>query len=85
MATHAFHQLAGDISRDEHHLALITDEDDDDFIGSWVEGAGFINVRFPKGTTRELATDEVERFNGRVVQAGAGAWRIQIPGGDDRG
>jgi hypothetical protein len=81
MATHAFHQFAGDISRDRHALAVITDENEHDYIGQWVEGVGYINVRFPKGTTRELTPEEIERFNGRVVTEGIGAWQIRIAGG----
>lgn len=77
MATHAFHQL-GDISRDQPDLALITGEDEHDWIGQWVEGLGYIDVRFPKGTTRPLTADEAERFNGRVIAEGVGAWQIRI-------
>lgn len=84
MATHAFHSFAGDISRDHHALAVITDEDEQDFIGQWVEGAGFIEVRFPKGTTRELTAEEIEQFNGRMVIEGVGRWTIQIAGGERR-
>ena len=79
MATHAFHVL-GDISRDQPSLVVIDGEDEDDFIGQFVEGFGYINVRFPKGTTRELTAAEVEQYNGRVVAEGTGAWRIRIGG-----
>jgi hypothetical protein len=67
MATHAFHQL-GDISRDEPALAVIGDEDENDYIGNWVTGFGYINVRFPKGTTRDLTAAEVAHYSGRLVQ-----------------
>lgn len=79
MATHAFHQT-GDISRDRPDLARITGEDEHDFIGQWVEGFGLINVRFPKGTTRELTPAEVEQYDGLLVVEGVGAWEIQIDG-----
>jgi hypothetical protein len=78
MATTATHVL-GDLSRDEPSLALITGEEGGDWIGEWVTGVGYINVRFPKATTRELTDDERAEYHGRVVQAGAGRWRINIP------
>ncbi len=81
MATTATHPV-GDISRDEPDLAVITGEDGDDWIGEWVTGVGFINVRFPKATTRELTDEERARYDGRLVQAGGSAWRISIPRGD---
>lgn len=81
MATVAMHKV-GDISRDEPHLAVIYGEDGDDWIGEWVTGMGFINVRFPMATTRELTDDERARYDGRTVQAGNGAYRIDIPRGD---
>jgi len=77
MATTATHVL-GDISRDEPHLALIYGEDGDDWIGEWVTGIGYINVRFPKATTRELTAEEVALYDGRVVQAGNGEYRLRI-------
>jgi hypothetical protein len=61
MATTAIHKL-GDISRDEPDLCSIYDEDDTTFIGMWVTGFGFFDVRFPKETTRELTPDERDRF-----------------------
>ncbi len=66
MATTAVHKLA-DISRDEPSLAIIYGEDGTDFIGEWVTGAGFINVRFPKATTRELTAGERSEYNGKFI------------------
>lgn len=62
MATKAYHQL-GDISRDEEDLCVVKDEDEDYYIGNWVEGFGFIDVKFPKETTRELTQEEVEKYH----------------------
>lgn len=56
-ATKAMH-LLGDISRDTPNYALVTGEDGDNYIGNWMEGFGFANVRFPKSTTRALTEDE---------------------------
>jgi len=67
MATKAMHTL-GDISRDVEDICCIHEEKDDCYIGSWISGYGFINVEFPKETTRELTSDEVKKYNGRNYQ-----------------
>lgn len=77
MATTAMHKL-GDVSREEPDLAVIYGEDGGTLVGEWVTGAGFINVRFPKATTRELTAEERALYDGRIVQAGNGAYRINI-------
>lgn len=58
MSTQAFHKL-GDISRDKPEYVYIVAEDDDNYYGHWVEGMGFVDVRFPKATTRILTPDEI--------------------------
>ena len=50
MATKAIHQL-GDISRDKEDLCFIHDEDEKNYIGNWITGYGFIEVKFPKETS----------------------------------
>ena len=67
MATSAIHKL-GDISRNEPNICVIYNEDDENFIGNWVYGLGFVDVKFPKNTTRELTDDEVKYFNGRGIK-----------------
>ena len=57
MATKAVHKL-GDISRNKPDLCIVHDEDEKNYIGNWVTGFGFINVKFPKNTTRELSEEE---------------------------
>jgi len=57
MGTVAHHML-GDISREKFDYFWIDSEDDESYYGAWVTGFGFINVRFPKDTTRELTEDE---------------------------
>jgi hypothetical protein len=64
MATRAMHKL-GDISRDDPDLCIVDGEDGDDYIGVWVTGAGYIDVRFPKATTRELTEAERDHYRGR--------------------
>lgn len=62
MATEAYHQL-GDISRDEPdymRLGPSPNEDMENYYGAWVTGYGFVEVRFPKATTRPLTDEEFE-------------------------
>lgn len=61
MATKAIHNL-GDISREKPSLCLIHSEDEENYIGHWMEGMGFIDVKFPKDSTRELTDDEKKKF-----------------------
>ena len=67
MATKAIHQM-GDISRDEEDLCVVFAEDKENYIGNWVTGFGFIEVKFPKETTRELTNEEVKEYNKTYVQ-----------------
>ncbi len=69
MATVAHHQL-DDISSDQAALCDIDGEDGENYIGNWVDGFGFVEVRFPKATTRELTGDEKNKHNGRVLMMG---------------
>jgi len=67
MATKAVHKM-GDISRDEPDLCHVHEEALDHYIGSWVTGYGFINVKFPKETTRDLTPEEIKKYNKMRVQ-----------------
>lgn len=67
MATTAHHAL-GDISRDEPSLAIIAREEGDHYIGEWASGIGYINVRFPKATTRELTADEKRTYSNLAIE-----------------
>lgn len=67
MATKAIHKL-GDISSSEPDLCIIYREDDENWIGNWVTGLGFINVKFPKISTRELTREEIEKYNKQYAQ-----------------
>ena len=71
MATTAIHQT-GDISRDTPDICIVSEEDDNNYIGNWVCGFGFIDVKFPKSTTRDLTPDEVEKYHGTVTMLGSG-------------
>jgi hypothetical protein len=65
MATKAIHQT-GDISRDTPYICVIHSEDDNNYIGNWVSGYGFIDVKFPKDTTKELTSEEIEKYHGSL-------------------
>jgi len=66
MATKAIHKL-GDISSDSPDICHIHGEDEDNYIGNWVTGYGFINVKFSKATTRDLTPDEIEKYNDTYI------------------
>lgn len=60
MGTKAFLASGQDISRDEPDYCRIDKQEGDNYIGYWVEGLGFINVKFPVETTRECTPEEKE-------------------------
>ena len=62
MGTAAFHKL-GDISRDEPDYFAYNDEDDENYYGAWLAGFGFIGVRFPKATSRQMTSAEAARLS----------------------
>lgn len=57
----AIHKL-GDISRDfyDAELIIVNDEDEENYIGRFADGFGFINVKFFKSDCREATEEEVE-------------------------
>lgn len=81
MATKAYHQL-GDISNDTYDICLVYDEDGDNYIGNWITGMGFIDVKFPKDTTRELTPEEIEYYHGLPTMLGDAYFFINIKGED---
>ena len=48
--------------------ATFKKEDEDNYIGAWATDYGFINVKFPKETTRVLTKEEIEKYNKMSVQ-----------------
>jgi len=66
MGTEAHHQL-GDISRDKADYFWVNDEDDENYYGAWLTGLGFVNVRFPKATSRPMTDDEAQWLAARHV------------------
>lgn len=78
MATKVIHQL-GDISSEIPGLCIIHSEDEQNYISNWVTGFGFINVRFPKTTTRELTEAEKKYWHGRrLILAGEDFGRVWL-------
>jgi hypothetical protein len=67
MGTIAIHKM-GDISREDPDLCFISDEDEENYVGHWVTGYGFVNVKFPKSTTRELSKEEIKHYNNLKFQ-----------------
>jgi hypothetical protein len=57
MGTEAHHQL-GDLSRVNPDFFAVQSETETDYIGHWLTGFGFVNVRFPKHATREMTDTE---------------------------
>ena len=79
MATKAFHQL-GEISSKEPDICHVNKKVGGHYIGSWVFGFGFFNVKFPVETTRELTSEEVAKYNkGRVQLADHTPYKLNIP------
>lgn len=70
MATKAIHML-GDISSDTPDLCSIYGETRTCWIGCWVTGYGFMNVKFPKKTTRKLTKEEAEYWRSRATRIGS--------------
>ena len=67
MATTAIHKL-GDISSDTEDICHIHGEDENNYIGNWVTSIGFINVKFPKESTRDLTQEEKDYYNSKHYQ-----------------
>ena len=67
MATKARHAVGGDLSQKEPRLCRIYGEDDENFVGEWVEGF-FQDIKFLKSATRKLTQEEKDKWNGEVVK-----------------
>lgn len=77
MATTAIHML-GDISSDEPDLCIVHEEDDENYYGNWVSGIGFINVRFPKITTKELTEEDKKKHSGVYSMNGVPLYELDL-------
>lgn len=81
MATKAYHKL-GDISRDTPDLVFVDSSDADNYIGHWVFGFGFVGVKFPKETTRNLTPEEIEKYNNSYMSIGGVAHPLNVTPSD---
>lgn len=85
MATSAMHlKSIGDVSSEVPDICLVHKEDTDNFYGSWVFGVCFVDVQFPKATTRDLTPEEVEHYHGRNVFMGGLVSPLNLKGEDFR-
>lgn len=67
MATKA-HLTQAEISREDPDYCWIDGETENgDFLGSWVTGYGFIEVMFPKETTRPLTSTELDWIQSKWI------------------
>lgn len=76
MATRALHK-AGDISRDEADLCACFGKMRGYYIGNWVTGFGFVDVKFPVATTRHLTRADKNAFNGKRISIGS-SWSYKL-------
>lgn len=67
MATKAHHIAIKNDSSEKPDLCVISREDKMNYYGSWVQGVGFFNVRFPKKTTRELNKKEIKYYSTKIT------------------
>ena len=59
----AFDQIISGIEYNEtdlaEHICSVYGDDGDNWVGSWITGMGYFDVRFPKSTTRPLTQEEI--------------------------
>ena len=63
MATRAFAGDSYSVELEEPDICIVFEEDEENYIGNWVEGLGFIGLKFPNKTTRELTEEEKEKYH----------------------
>jgi hypothetical protein len=65
MATQAFAGENYRLELERPDICIIFEEDEENYIGNWVEGLGFVDLNFPKETTRDLTEEEKEKYHGQ--------------------
>ncbi|QTH44943.1 hypothetical protein J4772_11380 [Cohnella sp. LGH] len=73
----AVHKL-GDIGRTEDDLIYVAEETPGHFIGSFVEGFGFMDVEFRKIDCRPLTPDEIEKLNNSKIRLGGTIYKTRV-------
>lgn len=63
------HHVLGPINRQDD-IFVAHRETDHYWIGNWITGFGFINVLFPKETSRELTEEEKKKYQKFTFQIG---------------
>lgn len=70
--------ILGNIGRDEDDLVIIKSENEQHFIGNFVEGFGFMDVEFKKSDCRPLTSTEIEKLNNSVIQLGRIKYKMHV-------
>ncbi|SFF22772.1 hypothetical protein SAMN04487969_11944 [Paenibacillus algorifonticola] len=73
----AIHKL-GDIRREEDELIIVKSETEDHFIGNFVEGFGFMEVKYQKSDCRPLLPSEIEKLNNSRIGLGGIIYKLQV-------
>lgn len=68
-----------DISESEPTLCCISGETATDYIGTWVFGAGYLGVCFPKSSTRPITAEDITLLDGTVLMSGSSRFAILKP------
>lgn len=70
--------ILGDIGRDADDFIIVKSETEDHFIGNFVEGFGFMDVRFRKDDCRPLTPGEIEKLNNSQIQLGGIKYKMRV-------
>ena len=79
MATIASHQM-GDLTRRPADICTVFKKTKDNYIGNWVTGFGFVEVKFPIGSTRNLTKKEIAKYDGMPMSMGDQVSFLNISG-----
>ncbi len=83
MAMEATHQTGPlkklDDEDNEPELCHVTRTVLDEYVGQFIEGMGFMGVRFPVKTTRRLTEEEFNKYHGRTMSINGGiGWTLDL-------
>ncbi len=76
MASEYYHISMGHEKYDEYELAHVYNEDDENYYGSYVEGIGAFDVRFPKKSCRPLTDDEIKQYSSGSFHIGSHSFEL---------
>ncbi|MBE6067956.1 MAG: hypothetical protein E7211_09730 [Clostridium lundense] len=69
----AIHKL-GNLSREDDEYIRVLEENENEYIGHFEEGFGFVGVRFNKLHCRKLTKEEIEKLNSKVFIVNGKVW-----------